>query len=125
MWRGRLCLQHDPRRPATVSLMEVAPMMTGSCTPLLQCRFMSVLPRIVRHARMVLRAEPWHQQEELLQEITAVCWMWFARLVQRGKDPTTFVSALAEYAARFVRSGRKLAGAESAHEVLSRWAQCR
>ncbi len=100
-------------------------MIAAPCSSPLQNRFLAVLPRIVAHARVVLRNEPPYQQEELFQEITAVCWLWFTRLVRRGKDPTTFVSDLATYCVRYVRCGRRMTGTESTGETLSRWSQCR
>src|SRR5262249_34513518 len=60
-----------------------------------------------------------HQKEEYLAEMRALCWLWFLRLTERGKDVTQFVSALACYSARAVRRGRRLCGAERAKEVLS------
>ncbi|MBL8798549.1 MAG: hypothetical protein JNM56_31930 [Planctomycetia bacterium] len=47
------------------------------------------------------------------------------RLVERGKDPSKFVSTLATFAARAVRSGRRVCGAESKKDALSSAAQQR
>jgi hypothetical protein len=58
-----------------------------------------------------------------VQEVLALCWQWFLRLCERGKDATAFASALAGYAARAVRGGRRLCGTERAREVLSPVAQ--
>src|SRR5262249_12676850 len=65
------------------------------------------------------------KHEELIAEMVGLCWRWFVRLVQRGKDPTQFVSALASYAARAVHSGRRLCGQERSRDVLSPVAQRR
>ena len=50
-------------------------------------------------------------------------WKWFCTLVRRGKDVLAFVSALANYAARAVNSGRRVCGHERAKDVLSPVAQ--
>src|SRR5262249_14103403 len=52
-------------------------------------------------------------------EMVALCWKWFLRLAERGKDATRFPTALATFAARAVRCGRKLAGMDRAKVVLS------
>ena len=52
-------------------------------------------------------------------EAVALAWRWYLRLVERGKDPAAFVSALAGYAARAVRRGRRVCGQEAGQEVLS------
>jgi hypothetical protein len=45
--------------------------------------------------------------------------------VERGKDPADFVSTFVGYAARGVRSGRRVCGQEAGQEVLSPRAQAR
>ena len=47
------------------------------------------------------------RREEVIQEMVALCWKWFVRLAERGRDATRFPSALATYAAKAVRSGRR------------------
>ena len=47
------------------------------------------------------------------------------RLARRGRDAADFASALAAYAARAVKSGRRLCGQEPAGDVLSPLAQQR
>jgi hypothetical protein len=58
-------------------------------------------------------------------ETVALCWQWFRRCFERGKDPMAFPSALAAYAARAVRSGRRLAGGKVKEEALSEVNQAR
>ena len=50
-------------------------------------------------------------------------WKWFITLVRRGKNVLAFVSALANYAARAVNSGRRVCGHERKKDVLSPVAQ--
>jgi hypothetical protein len=93
----------------------------------LQLKFAAVLlSRIKVHGSFVfkhLRCP--HQKEEAIAEMVALAWKWFVRLTQRTKDATLLSSALARFAARAVRCGRRLAGRESARDVLSSRAQQR
>ena len=57
--------------------------------------------------------------------MVALTWKWHLRLAQRGKDAAQFPTALATFAARAVRSGRRLAGMDRAKDVLSPQAQQR
>ena len=92
----------------------------------LHAHFLAILPRILEHGCIYFRhLKCPHRKEEALAEVRALAWKWFARLVERGKDPTAFVSALATYAARAVRSGRRVCGHERVKEVLSPVAQRR
>jgi hypothetical protein len=86
----------------------------------LHARFLALLPRLELHARITFRGLRCPGlQEDAVQEVLALCWQWFLRLCERGKDVTGFVSALAGYAARAVRNGRRLSGSERARDVLS------
>ncbi len=103
--------------------------MPASRTPVLvpedlHARFLLVLPRIERHGRVYFRhLRCPHRKEDAVQEMVALCWKWFVRLAERGKDPTRFPSALATFAARAVRSGRRLCGQEKPKDALSPLAQ--
>jgi len=82
--------------------------------------FLAALPRIVLHGRVsFLHVASAEAREEAIAEMVALSWSWFVRLARRGKDPTGFVSAIATFAARAVRSGRKLCGQERAKDVFS------
>lgn len=88
--------------------------------------FLAILPRIQRQARIYFRHVRCYQsRDEKIAETVAVCWRWFLRLAERGKDANQFVSALATLAARAVNSGRRLCGQEKASDVLSPHAQRR
>jgi len=105
--------------------------MTAPTTPAdtpacVHVAFLTILPRIELHGQVVFRTVRCpHRKEELIAEMTALTWLWFIRLVQQGKDPTRFASALAGYAATAVRAGRRLCGIERAKDVLSSRAQHR
>src|SRR5262245_54037173 len=83
-----------------------------------------VLPRVEAHGRVYFRhVKCPDRKEELLAEMRGLAWKWFVGLVRRGKDVLAFVSALANYAARAVNSGRRVCGHERKKEVLSPVAQ--
>jgi hypothetical protein len=92
----------------------------------LHATFLAILPRITEHGKVYFRhLKCPHAKEETLAEMRALSWLWFVRLAERGKDATQFVSALATFAARAVRSGRKVSGMDCAKDVLSPRAQQR
>jgi hypothetical protein len=100
--------------------------LPGHAPDPLHASFLAILPRIEEHGRVYFRhLKCDHRKEEALAEMRGLAWKWFARLVQRGKDPTAFASAIATYAARAVRSGRRVCGHERVKEVLSPVAQRR
>lgn len=89
-----------------------------------QANFLIALSRIVRHAKVYFRhVRCRHRQADCVSEAVGLCWKWWLRLVERGKDPSKFVSVLATFAARAVRSGRRVCGQEQAKDVLSPVAQ--
>ena len=93
----------------------------------LQAAFLaSVLPKVLAHGRVYFRhLRSAELKEEYIAEMVALAWKWHLRLAQRGKDATQFPTAIASFAARAVRSGRRLAGMERTKDVLSPLAQQR
>jgi hypothetical protein len=92
----------------------------------LQRRFLTILPRIKTHARVHFRDQRCHwQKADLVAEVVALARQWFVHLARRGKDATHFPAALAAYAARAVRSGRRVCGQLKARDVLNERAQQR
>ena len=87
----------------------------------LQATFITqVLPRVEAHGRIYFRhVKCPDRKEELLAEMCGLAWKWFVGLVQKDKNVLDFVSALANYAARAVNSGRRVCGHERKKEVLS------
>lgn len=85
----------------------------------------AVLPRVRRHARVAFRHPGAEAKEEATAEAVALAWGWYLRLVRRGKDVRRFPSAVATFAARQVRCGRRLTGQEAGQDVLSPLAQRR
>src|SRR5262249_62160341 len=102
------------------------PMIAPLPVDILPQRFLSLLPRLERHGHISFRDLKCPlQREEALAEVVALAWLWFVQLTRRGKDATTFGSALAGYAARAVQCGRRVCGQESPRDALSPLAQRR
>jgi hypothetical protein len=92
----------------------------------LHAAFLSILPRIELHACVYFRGIRCPQRkDDAVQETVAMSWRWFVRLVEQGKDPLAFPVALASYAARAVKCGRRLCGQLKGKDVLSPLAQQR
>jgi hypothetical protein len=93
---------------------------------ILHQRFLALLPVIERHGQVYFRhLKCRHRLQEALAEMTAIAWKWFLRLVARGKDAAAFPTVIASYAARAVRSGRRLCGQEKSKDAMSTVAQQR
>jgi len=87
-------------------------------------RFLSILPLILRHAKVYFRyIKCWHTKEDRIAEVRALCWKWFRRLAEQGKDACQFPTVLADYAARAVKCGRRVCGQLKAKDVMSERAQ--
>ena len=92
----------------------------STSTDVLQSAFLTLLPCLERHGRVAFRhLRCPHARQEAVQEMQALAWNWFVRLARRGKDAARFPATFAVFAARAVRCGRRLCGAERAGDVLS------
>ncbi len=92
----------------------------------IEAHFLLALPRIRTHARVAFRfVRCPDRREECVAEASALAWHWYRRLCERGKDPSGFVGALATFAARQVRCGRRLCGQQASKDALSPVAQSR
>jgi hypothetical protein len=92
----------------------------------LYAAFVAAMPKILNVATYRFRHLPCSDtREDRVCETVALCWVWFVRLVQKGRNPDTFISALAGYGAKAVQSGRHACGMERAKDVLSRRCQRR
>ncbi|HZY85531.1 MAG TPA: hypothetical protein VFE78_11925 [Gemmataceae bacterium] len=92
----------------------------------LQAAFLAlVLPKVVAHGRVYFRHLKAERKEDCIAEMVALAWKWHLRLAERGKDAARFPTAIATFAARAVRSGRRLAGMDRARDALSPLAQQR
>lgn len=86
----------------------------------LHAQFLAIMPRIETHAKIHFRfLRCLSTRDDAIQEVIAIAWRWFLRITEQGKDVNEFVTTLADYAVRHVRSGRLLCGQERARDVLS------
>ena len=107
-------------------MTATAPAARPVLTAALHAVFLSLLPRIALHARVYFRhVRCPHRRADAVAEVVALTWRWCVALAQRGKDVARFPSALAAFAARAVKSGRRLCGQEKAQDALSPRAQAR
>ena len=105
---------HSSSTPSALSLHE------------LQARFLSILPRIELHGRISFRhLRCADLRADAVAEMVGLAWKWHLRLAERGKDATQFPSTLATFAARAVKTGRRVCGCERSRDVLSPTAQQR
>lgn len=92
----------------------------------LHARFEEALPRIERHARVVFRSVSCQDtREDKVQEVRGLCWKWVRQLHKRGRTWWTFVSQLATFACKAVKSGRKVVGSIRIKDVLNEVNQAR
>jgi hypothetical protein len=83
-------------------------------------RFLMFLPRIEAHARVYFRdIRCADKRADRIAETIALAWKWYLRLEERGKDAAPFVSAIADFAVKAVKSGRRRAGMERAKDVMN------
>jgi hypothetical protein len=86
----------------------------------LHAAFLSILPRIELLGHVYFRGLKCQQQkEDFIADMVGLAWKWFVRLVEKGKDPMDFPSALATYASKAVKAGRRLTGQERSKDVMS------
>lgn len=90
----------------------------------LQATFVVVLlPKIQQLAQVACRNLRPGRREDAQAEMEGLGWIWFLRLVRRGKDPTQFPAAMAALLARAVRGGRRVCGQEKTRDAMSTLAQ--
>lgn len=99
---------------------------TATKTNSLHSRFEALLPRLERHGQVYFRDVKCRvKREDCIAEMIALIWKWVVRLAEKGKDGFCFPMALANYAARAVKCGRRLCGQEKARDVMNPIAQQR
>ena len=92
----------------------------------LHSRFLAVLPRIQAHADYAFRfVRCVAKRSDWIAEAIALAWKWFAELEQRGRDAAKFISAIAAFAVKAVKCGRRVAGMEHAKDAMNHLAQRR
>jgi len=88
--------------------------------------FLAALPIVLKVARFRFRRVPCSDtREDCICETVALCWVWYIRLVRKGRNPAAFIATPAKYGATAVISGRRVCGQEKANYLLSRRCQRR
>ena len=104
----------------------IAPAPPAPSIDALHTAFLRIAPRIELHGRVWFRGlKCLDTREDCICEMLALAWRWFLRLIAQGKDPLQFPSALADFAARAVKAGRRLCGKHKSKDVLNPLAQHR
>ena len=88
-------------------------------TQFVQQRFLAMLPQIRRQARVAFRGLRVELREERMQEVIALAYAMFIRLVQQGKASVAYPTPLADYAIRQVRAGRRVGCRQNTKDVMS------
>lgn len=87
--------------------------------------FLDMLPSIRRVASYAFRHLRSAVREDLVAEVIANAFAAFRRLVARGKAALAYPTALAKFAIRQVREGRRVGSKRNVLDVLSSYAQRR
>jgi hypothetical protein len=88
--------------------------------------FEAMLPSIIGVARYEFRRVGRHQREELIADVVARTFLFFVRLLERGKSEVAFFpTVLAKFAAKQIRDGRQIASRQAVRDVMSRRCQRR
>ena len=91
-----------------------------------QSRFLSILPAIETHARIVFRdVRCLFTRDERIADTIALAWKCYLQLLKNGKDVETFKMVFVFTVVRSVRCGRRVTGMEKAKDVMSGRAQRR
>jgi len=92
----------------------------------LHTAFLHIAPRIALHGRVSFRGLKCPDtREDCICEMLALAWRWFLRLIDLGKNPLEFPTAIADFAARAVKAGRRLRGKHKGKDVMNPLAQQR
>jgi hypothetical protein len=81
--------------------------------------FEAMLPTIQRVACYRFRHEPRWRRQELINDVVALAYVAYARLIKRGKVALAHPTVLALYAVRHVRDGREVGCRWNSQDVLS------
>lgn len=85
--------------------------------------FLSMLPKIVRHARIAFRHLRGQDYHDAIQETIANAFVAFKALVSRGKMSLAYPTVLAKYATAQIKDGRRVGSSLNVQEILSPYAQ--
>src|SRR5215471_4075176 len=92
----------------------------------LHATFLRIAPRIELHGRVCFRGLKCPDtRADYICEMLGLAWRWFLRLIELGKNPLEFPTAIADFAARAVKAGRLLCGKHKGKDVMNPIAQRR
>ncbi|HZZ77124.1 MAG TPA: hypothetical protein VFE62_01315 [Gemmataceae bacterium] len=83
----------------------------------------NALPRIRRHASAQFSGYKPERKEEAVQDVIANAWKAYRDLRLAGRDPSGYISMIAEFAVKQTRGGRHITGQERARDAMSPRAQ--
>ena len=86
-------------------------------------KFLKMLPQIERQLSYAFRRLKPDARAEALQDGVVNCYLAYARLVQQGRDERAFACALASFAIRQIRAGRKSGTRSNCRDPLSVYAR--
>ena len=87
--------------------------------------FEPLLPSIERFAWYAFRKIQPSRRADLVAEVIANAYVAFVRLVKRGLAALVYPTALAKFAVKQVRDGRRVGNRRTARDVMSEYAQAR
>ncbi len=93
-------------------------------TQFVQQRFLAMLPQIRRQALRAFRSAGAEARAELTQEVIALAYAMFVRLVRQGNEAVAYPTPLGDYAIRQVRAGRRVGCRQNAQDIMSPIARC-
>ncbi len=88
-------------------------------TEFVQQRFLAMLPQIRRQVRVAFRGLRVELREERMQEVIALAYAMFVRLVRQGKEAVAYPTPLADYAIRQVRAGRRVGCRQHTQDIMA------
>jgi len=88
-------------------------------------RFLQLLPAIQRAAQIAFRQLPPQAREEAVQDVVALAFAGYARLVERGLADRAYATPLAQFGIGQVRCGRGVGVQLHGGDVLARACQAR
>jgi len=104
----------------------IAPTTPAPSIDDLHTAFLRIAPRVELHGRVYFRGLKCPDtREDCICEMLALSWRWFLRLIAQGKNPLQFPTAIADFAARAVKAGRRLCGKHKGKDVMNPLAQQR
>ena len=88
-----------------------------------QAKFLQLLPQIQRELSYAFRRLDAEARDEAVQDGVVNCYLAYLRLIEQGRSSEVFPTALARFAVRQIRSGRKCGTRLNCRDPLSDYAR--